>query len=75
VRLEPTGGLVRGTARPLKGDSLYHEALRMLLRSTSPQSQDVRRIHAGFAVLYDAWGRTDQAAEHHRIAGPYLTPF
>jgi tetratricopeptide (TPR) repeat protein len=58
-----------------KADSLYQQALDIMLRYTSEQHRDVRRIHAGLARLYDAWGRPDQAATHHRIAGPYVIPY
>ena len=58
-----------------KADSLYHQALDILLRYTSEQHRDVRRIHAGLARLYDAWGRPDLAAIHHRIAGPFVVPY
>jgi hypothetical protein len=45
------------------------------LRYTTPQHRDVRRVHAGMALLYDAWGRPEEAAIHHRIAGPYVNPY
>jgi serine/threonine protein kinase len=75
LSLATWAGILTAEGAYPKADSLYQEALRILLRYTSEQHRDVRRLHAGLAALYDAWGRPDQAARHHRIAGPYLTPY
>jgi serine/threonine-protein kinase len=58
-----------------KADSAFQQSLDILLRYTTPQHRDVRRVHAGMALLYDAWGRPEEAAIHHRIAGPYVIPY
>jgi eukaryotic-like serine/threonine-protein kinase len=51
-------------------ESLYGEALRMLLAHTGEDHRDVRRIHSGLANLYDRWGRPADAARHRTLAGP-----
>ncbi len=50
-------------------DSLYREALEIVLRSYPPDHFDVRRLHSGMAEMYDRWGRPELAARHREAAG------
>jgi serine/threonine-protein kinase len=58
--------LIRGDF--VAADSLYRNALDILLRNYPPDHFDVRRVRLEAADFYDRWGRPELAAEQRNAA-------
>ena len=56
--------------RRAAAESVYVHALTLIRRTTTDDHIDARRVHAGLASLYAAWGRPADAERHRRLASP-----
>jgi len=63
-------GVLTRQGRFAEADSLYRNALAVIRRHTTDTHIDARRIYAGLAALYQAWGKPDSAAVFRRLAEP-----
>ena len=63
-------GVLTRQRRFAEADSLYRDALAVIRRHTTDTHIDARRIYAGLAALYLAWGKPDSAAVFRRLAEP-----
>jgi serine/threonine-protein kinase len=75
----PEGGMTRATRAGLAGvlvrrrrfaeaESGYRTALAALHSYANDSHRSVRRVYAGLAALYEAWGKPDSAAVYRRLA-------
>ena len=66
----PLADLLVRRGRYAAAESAYVHALSLIRRTTTDDHIDARRVHAGLATLYTAWGRPADAERHRRLAAP-----
>ena len=66
----PLADLLARRGRYAAAESVYVHALGLIRRTTTDDHIDARRVHAGLATLYAAWGRPADAERHRRLVAP-----
>jgi serine/threonine-protein kinase len=63
-------GVLTAEEQRAEAESMLLDALARMRSGLPETHRDVRAVHARLAVLYDAWGRDEEAARHRAAAGP-----